>query len=303
MILGSMENNQLNNLIVVPVGINYSNPSQFRSTLFCNVGKPIKMADYLEAYEASPAKAMNQFLADLTPRMKELIIHINDKHNEKVIEHIETIYKYDYFKKHKLKAINLEHVFMFSTKVVDVINKAEVTAPQKVKELQEKTVHYFAELKKYKIKDWLLSPAKQSSINYTVFSLRLLLITLTIPIYVRGLLASWLPYRLTYMIMSKRVRVVEFKASFNMGIGAVLFLLYYSLQFFIAKALAPNVWWALLVLFISVLSSLFCLWVSPFRKKTWGTLRVLKMRSSHPQVIKDLFNQRKEIISSFEELM
>ncbi len=119
----------------------------------------------------------------------------------------------------------------------------------------------------------------------------------------RGLLASWLPYRLTYLITKKIVRVVEFKASFNMGIGAVLFLLYYNLQFFIAKALAPNAWWGLLVLFISVLSSLFCLWLSPFRKKTFGMLRVLKLKSSNEKKYKDLLEQRKQIISSFEKLM
>jgi 1-acyl-sn-glycerol-3-phosphate acyltransferase len=302
MILGCMEENALNNLIVVPVGINYSNPSQFRSTLFCNVGTPIKMADYLKSYEEAPAKTMNQFLADLTPRMKELIIHIDDQHNEKVIAHIEEIYRYDFFKKEKLKVNNLEHDFIFSTKVVDVINKAEKTSPERVRELDEKTKHYFADLKKYQIKDWLISPVKQSSVNYGIFFLRLILILITLPIYVRGLMASYLPYKLSYEIMKKKVRVVEFKASFNMGIGAVLFLIYYTLQFFVAKALAPNAWWALLVLIVSVLTSLFCLWISPFRKKTFGILRVLKLKSSRPQVVKDLANQRKEIIRLFKEL-
>jgi glycerol-3-phosphate O-acyltransferase/dihydroxyacetone phosphate acyltransferase len=92
---------ELANLVVIPVGVNYSDPSQFRSTLFFNVGKPIKISDYLEAYKEAPAKTMNQFLLDLAPRMKELIVNINHHRNEKVIEHIEEIYKYSYFKKHK----------------------------------------------------------------------------------------------------------------------------------------------------------------------------------------------------------
>lgn len=303
MVFGAMETNQVQDLTVVPVGANYTNPSQFRGSVFFNVGKPIKMSDYMAAYKEAPAKTMNLFLSDLAPRMKELIVHINYHRSEKVIEHIEEVYKYNYFKKEKLNLSNLEHVFLFSTKVTDVINKSEESHPEKVIALAEKTSHYFSELKKYKIKDWLLNPAKQSSINYVNFSLRLFLIVLTLPVYVRGLLASWLPYRLTYLITKKMVRVVEFKASFNMGIGAMLFLLYYSLQFFIAKALAPNAWWALLVLFISVLSSLFCLWLSPVRKKTFGMLRVLKLKSSNPKKHKDLLDQRKAIISSFEELM
>jgi len=87
-----------------------------------------------------------------------------------------------------------------------------------------------------------------------------------------------------------------------MGIGAVLLLVYYNLQFFAVKAIAPNTWWALLFLAISVLTSIFCLRISPFRKKTWGILRAIKLKSSQPTVWQNLSEQRKGIIRSFEEL-
>jgi hypothetical protein len=192
---------------------------------------------------------------------------------------------------------------LFSTKVVDIINKAEETQPEKVKELHHKTVHYFNELKKHQLKDWLLNASKQKFINYGIAVLRLLFIIVSFPIYIRGLLGSYLPYKLTHIITSKKVKVIEFKASFNMGIGAFLFLLYYLLQFFLVKALAPNPWWALLAIFSSALSSLFCLYISPFRKKTFGILRILKLKSSQSDLIQMLSQQRKDIIQSFEELM
>lgn len=302
MILGAMESGELNDLIVVPVGINYTDPSQFQNTIFCNVGEPIKMIDYMVAYKESPAKTMNQFLADLTPRMKSLIVHINHQRSEEVIEHLEEVCRHDYYKRKKYSTRNLEHDFNFSNYIVETINKAEELKPEKVKELHHKTSHYFSVLKKYHLKDWLFSSHKQSVINYTIFSLRLLFIILTLPIYVRGLIASYLPYKLTDIITKKKVKVIEFKASFNMGIGGFLFLIYYTLQFFVVKTIAPNAWWALLFLVISVLSSIFCLKLSPFRKKTWGILRILKLKSSQPDLIKMLEHQRKEIIHLFEEL-
>ena len=151
MIFGAMDTNKLTNLIVVPIGINYKDPSQFRGSIFCNVGEPIKMIDYMAAYKEAPAKTMNQFIADLTIRMKELIININHHRSEKVIEHIEEIYKYDFFKKKKLNSDDLENDFLFSTKVVDVINKAEETEPEKVILLHEKTAHYFSVIKKHNL--------------------------------------------------------------------------------------------------------------------------------------------------------
>ena len=302
MIMGIMESGKLDDLIVVPVGINYTDPSQFQGTLFCNVGKPIKMIDYMAAYKEAPAKTMNQFLADLTPRMKELIVHINHQRSEEVIEHLEEVCRLDYYKQKKYSLRNLEHDFNFSNYIVDIINKAEETQPEKVKELHHKTAHYFSVLKKHNLKDWLFSPHKQHLINYGVFILRLLFLIATLPIYLRGLIASYLPYKLTDIITKKKVKIVEFKASFNMGIGAVLFLLYYNLQFFAVKAIAPNAWWALLFLVVSVLTSILCLKISPFRKKMWGILRVLKLKSYQPDLIKMLEHQRKEIVRLFEEL-
>ena len=302
MIMGIMESGKLDDLIVVPVGINYTDPSQFQGTIFCNVGKPIKMIDYMAAYKEAPAKTMNQFLADLTPRMKELIVHINHQRSEEVIEHLEEVCRLDYYKHKKYSLRNLEHDFNFSNYIVDIINKAEETQPEKVKELHHKTAHYFSVLKKHNLKDWLFSPHKQHLINYGVFILRLLFLIATLPIYLRGLIASYLPYKLTDIITKKKVKIVEFKASFNMGIGAVLFLLYYNLQFFAVKAIAPNAWWALLFLVVSVLTSILCLKISPFRKKMWGILRVLKLKSYQPDLIKMLEHQRKEIVRLFEEL-
>ena len=303
MVFGAMDTQQLDNLMVVPVGLNYTDPSQFRGTLFCNIGKPIFMKDYMEAYKEAPAKTMNQFLADLAPRMKELIIHINHIRSEEVIKHIEEIYRYTFYKKHKLKFGNLEHDFIFSTKVVDIINKAEDEQPEKVEILHKKTSHYIAELKKLNIKDWLINPKKQIYINYFVAILRVLLIVITIPIYVVGLIASYLPYKLTDMITSKKVKVVEFKASFNMGIGGLLFLIFYTIHFFILNAIVPHIMWTLFGLCVLIACSIFCLHISPFRKKTMGILRTLKLKSTQPDVLKELRKQREDIIDSFEKLM
>ena len=302
MVFGAMEEHNLHDLVVVPVGVNYSNPSQFRGNLFCNIGAPIKVSDYMDAYATAPAKTMNQFLADLAPRMKELIVHIDHKHTETVIAHLEDIYRYDYFKQQNLNLKDPEHDFLFSTKVVDVINKAELTDPAGVAALAEKTKRYTNELQKYQLRDWLLNPAKQGLMNYGVLSFRIALLLLSLPIYLRGLAGSYVPYKLTHMITIKKVRVVEFKASFNMGIGAFLFLFWGLLQFFVAKALAPNAWWALAVLTVTVVTALICLQLSPFRKKTMGIYRLIQLKSLKSEVFESLSQQRRDIIASFEKL-
>jgi glycerol-3-phosphate O-acyltransferase/dihydroxyacetone phosphate acyltransferase len=303
MVFGAIDAYQLNNLTVVPVGVNYSNPSQFRGNLFFNIGEPIKMSDYISSYNEAPAKTMNQFLSDLTPKMKELIVHINHKHNEQLIEHIEEICKYDFFKTKKLNYNDVENDFEFSKHVVETININEETQPEKVKALHQKTITYKNTLKNYNLRDWLINPEKQWFINTGLFSIRLLVLVLSFPIYVRGLLGSFIPYYLTRIIIKKKVKVIEFKASFSIGVGAFLFLLYGILQFFIAKYISQSAWWALLTLTITVITGLFCLWLSPFRKKTFGIYRLLKLKKEKPQTFISLQQQRQEIITSFKELV
>ena len=302
MVFGAMDAYNLKDLTVVPVGVNYSNPSQFRGNLFFNVGEPIHISEYMATYNEAPAKTMNQFLADLTPKMKELIVHINHPYNETLIAHLEEIYKSDYFAQHQLNTTNLEDDFKFSTHIVTWVNKLEEEAPERLKLLSAKTENYFNQLKQYQLKDWLIDPLNQSKITFLNVLLRFLVIVLSFPIYVRGLLGSYIPYFLTAYITNKKVKIIEFKASFLIGIGAVMFLLFGLIQFFIAKALAPNAWWALLVLVITVLTGMYCLWLSPFRKKTFGILKALQLKSKQPQVFRNLQDLREDIINDFKNL-
>jgi glycerol-3-phosphate O-acyltransferase / dihydroxyacetone phosphate acyltransferase len=303
MIFGAMETHNLTNLTVVPVGINYSNPSQFRSNVFFNVGEPIKVSDYMDAYKELPAKTMNEFLADLTPKMKELIINIDDKKHEKVIEHIEEIYKYDFFKKENLNINNLEHDFIYSTKIAEVFNNADETKTKTIDVLAKKTSAYFLGLKKLGLRDWLFNASETNQLNYFLLIIRTIAIICTLPFYNIGKIGSYIPYKLTSLITEKKVKVIEFKASFNMGIGALLFLIYYILQFIIIYLITNNSLISILIIILFVLCSIFSLYFSPFRKKTIGIFRILKLKKTNQHLYLSLTNQRKEIIQLFEQLV
>lgn len=303
MVFGAMDAHNLKDLLVIPVGINYYNPSQFRSRVFFNIGKPIKVSDYMDAYKDAPAKTMNQFLADLTPKMKELIININDKHNEHLIEHIEEIYKHNYFKQHRLNLKDVEHEHNFSHHITEVVNELEVSNPDKLKHLYQKTKGYINDLKHNHLKDWLFNPEKQKQINYAVFSIRLLFIILTLPVYLIALVGNYIPYKLTDNITKTKVKLPEFKASFMMGIGTFTILFYYIISFFTVKALAPNYWYAIFTIIAFALSGWAAVHLSPFRKKTFGIYRVLKFKQQHGVKYQHMVEHRAEIIAEIKEML
>src|SRR5438045_7785967 len=112
MVFGAYEATNNENLIVVPVGVNYGKPDKFRSNVFYNVGEPILVKDFIDEYKAHPAKANNRFLQILEPKMRELITHIENKEYDKVVYQVEELCKRTWLKQQGLNYKNLEHDFI-----------------------------------------------------------------------------------------------------------------------------------------------------------------------------------------------
>jgi len=64
------------NIQIVPIGINYDSYLKSNSRTLVNVGRPISMVDYKQSYLEDENKASRLMLADLSLKMKELIVHI-----------------------------------------------------------------------------------------------------------------------------------------------------------------------------------------------------------------------------------
>ncbi|MBK7669553.1 MAG: hypothetical protein IPJ32_20775, partial [Sphingobacteriaceae bacterium] len=57
------------------------------------------------------------------------------------------------------------------------------------------------------------------------------------PLWIRGLIGNYLPYKASEKITDKMVRNVEFHSSFNMAIGTILMWIYYGIQFYVVNKL------------------------------------------------------------------
>jgi 1-acyl-sn-glycerol-3-phosphate acyltransferase len=121
MVFGAFEAIENDQLVVVPVGINYDNPSKFRSTVFYNVGEPLYVKDFFDSHQKNPTKTNKQFLEVLENNMKALITQTKDKKNDDVVLYIEALCKKDWLKKEKNKKGNLEPEFIVTKKITDLI--------------------------------------------------------------------------------------------------------------------------------------------------------------------------------------
>lgn len=74
---GALEKYPDLDLCIVPLGVNYTHPNDFRSEVFVEVGHPIELKPYFEKYKTDPNKAVAELTQDVEITMKPLVIHVN----------------------------------------------------------------------------------------------------------------------------------------------------------------------------------------------------------------------------------
>lgn len=298
MVFGAMDEIQNPDFLVVPIGINYSNPSKVGSTMFYNIGEPIRVIDYYEEYKEHPSRSYNKFLKVLEPRLKELITHINNPEHDELVVWLEQIFMRDLCAKQKLNYKNPEDAFVITKHITECVNAAEHGHKNELELLNQKCSDYFKKLSILDVRDWVVSPKNNWQINYFNSIARAMLILLALPILVLGMLGNYLPYKISERIVEKKIKNIEFHSSFNLGIGTFLTLFFYIIQFIIVYVLAPNIGWPFLVVFISFLTGKFVMNFYPFIAKTKGLFNALR----NPTGLHNLRMQRKEIADLFAEI-
>ena len=280
MVFGAYDYLQSDKLRVVPVGINYSNPGKFRSTVFYNIGEPIFVKDFIEEYKKSPARTYNQFLQVLEPKMKALVTHINNKEYDCVVLDIENLSKKDMLREQNLNYKDLEHDFKVIQQITEKVNNAEINNKEVLDEFKHKSTLYFNSLKKHKLRDWLINPNQNKTVTPFYLFLRIIALIITSPIYILGLLGNYLPFKLTGILTKKILKKnKEFYSSVIIAVSMVLFLVNYLLWFFISYAFSPNIFWPMGICLALGLSGWFCLFYHPLLLKTLGITRILKNKA------------------------
>jgi glycerol-3-phosphate O-acyltransferase / dihydroxyacetone phosphate acyltransferase len=294
MVFGAYEALNNDQLIVLPVGINYSQPDRFRSDVFYNIGEPIAVRDFIAAYKENPAKTNLAFIQLLQSKMKDLITHIDDKKNDEAVYQVETLFKNSLIKAQGLNPGNLADDFTITKQLTAKVNLVSEQNPALLDQFKSNAGVYFAALKKSKLQDALLDPSQNKKITPMYLALRIIVLLAGFPLYGIGLLGNYLPYFLSAKISRKIVkRKLEFYSSFFIGVAMFVFLVNYLLWFFILKLLTPSLLWALALCALFALSAWFCLHYRPFLQETAAMLRI----ASNKKIAAGLSNQRKDLIS------
>jgi glycerol-3-phosphate O-acyltransferase/dihydroxyacetone phosphate acyltransferase len=289
-------------VLIIPVGLNYTAAYKFRSKLFIDIGEPISIKEYEEKYCQDKVRTINEFTKVLEKKMAEHMVILKNTDNDKLFVNLEEIYMYQWLKDKGELESNLENSYHGSKELADMINYLDETNPELTVSLRNKTTDYIRRVRGNGLRDHLLRPENIEKITIWSFLAEFLLLFVGMPVYAVGLVLNYPPYILAKKFCDKKIKNIEFRASVYANLAMIIWLLYFIIQTVIVGFLFRS--WLILCLYSAVFVPLlgyFTLKFYPIKEKIFGRWRLLRMVRKERDLIAELVNERFEIIAEVEQ--
>lgn len=78
-------------LVVVPLGLNYYRKEQFRSSIWIQVGQPIRVESWLREQGETGRKAIRALTEEVERRLKSVVVHLDEPGWEALVEDLEVL--------------------------------------------------------------------------------------------------------------------------------------------------------------------------------------------------------------------
>ncbi len=144
------------NVKLIPVGLSYSAPDEFRSDVIVHFGEPVHAAEWRNIWMAEPDKAVSDLTGHLQQKVSDLTLTVHDLELQPVADKLETMAENLYPRENKA-------YFNFRKNLIERnINRPELTRMLNT---------YFSQLEKTGVSDAVISTQKDGFLrNLTVFA-------------------------------------------------------------------------------------------------------------------------------------
>lgn len=290
-------------LVCIPIGINYSNGSKFGSSVFMNVGEPIEVNPFLDQYKLDPARTLSEFTKLAESKLKELVVHLEDKRFDELYEGIVLLKRNDWMEEKDMDPANAEQEFIANRFFAEALNKAAKDDAGGLLKLEERIRGYLSEVEYYGLRDSILRPKAVASMGVGSMTLDLVLLWIGLPLFFLSLITSYLPYKVSYVLAKRKKMAVEFFASVSFLLGLLMYIFQFIILITLIAVFTANLWIVLASLVIIPLSGLYFLSYSRFFKKFRGKWRLLGLVNKDKAKVEHLFTTRASLILEIEKIL
>ena len=295
MALSYLEQGGRDDVQILPVGVTYSTPSKFRGDAYYQVGQPIYVKDYYEEYKQNGPQTILKLTKVIEDGLKPLTLSLINKENDVLIEQLRPILKKQYIEEHNLNYNKLEDQQQYWEFIVSKLNKITVEKPQEIIEFRKQVDVYTKQLHQLNLRDHLISLSVKNKTLVTVINVFLLFIGF--PFYVIGKTLNIIPYYFAKRVADKKCKDIEFYSAVNFGVGAILLIFLFPVEFSLIAFIFSSWKAALIYALLRSICGFIGLHYSIFKKKMLGAFSLRKIKNADATLLKSLQQQRAQIVN------
>ncbi len=219
------------NLRIIPVGLVYSEPEKFRSSVLVTVGEPIDPAPLVGNFEKDSLKTARQLTESIRESMENLLVGAHSTEFDTLVHEITDILSSDYVKTNE-KGVEKNVAIMKRT--FESIHQIQQTSPQTLSEISDLVYRIRWQLEKYEIKSDFLDRRYKPRMFARQLFFSTLFLLLGLPFYLFGVIHNFGQYKLVDLLMLRMVKEMEYYAP----VAVLMSLLIYPLAWFGFASLA-----------------------------------------------------------------
>lgn len=237
--LGAEERNDFKlGVKIVPVGLTYEAPHQFRKDVLINVGEGIDIQRFEKSFEADPKNTVHQVMAEIQQSLEDLTLQVSDPELTPMVDF--------------LVAENAHRDLSFDESVKQIKQTLKAFSDDGGKDevllIAKKTLEIQRKKKAIGFENISLNE-ERGLISSTLVSL--LTVILGIPVFLYGFVHNALPYYLSPRIARWISKEYEYQGPITMTAGMIICLIIYPL-FFWGMFQLTNSWFYASVYLISL---------------------------------------------------
>lgn len=288
--MGTLERyaSELEEVYIVPVGVNFTYADRPRSEVMIDFGKPVPASLFLKEYEENANQGMAMLTEKLREGLEESIVIISHPEDDGLVEFLHRIYRNEQPRPQLPVVAHRRAPLELEMGIAETVNRL----PEKEKKiLRQQASAYFSELDKHGLDDQVLVGKDQDTIANRIA------LVLGFPLFLFGYLWNYPPVWLAKYISDTRVKTLEFKAPVRWAANLGTHLAY--ILAWILAAAVSGAWIILPALIALLLMGYLALFYMEFRNRyrksrAWNRLA--------EEVKAELRNRRAEIMQAFKKM-
>lgn len=285
MVFGAFEVYNDLNVVVIPVGVNYTDSDAFRSMITVDFGPSIPLSQYFEIHAENPRKAIKQLTDEISRQMYSRIVHIDKDEDAVFVEGLLEINRHNMHHPVIPTVDRKNKAFLEKEKwITETINTMEEGKKAKLK---ERVLSYLDQLKNAGIKEIGLAHRQRYSLLNT-----LILVIGFIP-FLLGIIGNFLPLAIAKFIANRKVEKIEFHSSIRFAVGMLLHFVQFTAVLITCSLIWG--WYGFGLALLVPVFGFFSLFYLDFFK-SWNEARLVAKLDN--KLVKTLLQERLALFSS-----